>query len=122
MKELRTPQDLASALQASRKQPVFLFKHSTRCSLSSTALSIYRDFIQQNETAADFYFLDLIAHRDLSNQIAEQLNVPHQSPQVLVVCNEKSIWNGSHFTISIPHLLAALKQAASTTFPEPTQK
>tara|TARA_B100000683_G_C12128596_1_gene406615 strand:- start:95 stop:316 length:222 start_codon:yes stop_codon:yes gene_type:complete len=35
--------------------------------------------------AVDAYYLDLLNHRDVSGSIAEQLNVEHQSPQMLVL-------------------------------------
>ena len=35
--------------------------------------------------AVDTYYLDLLNHRDVSDSIAEQLNIEHQSPQMLVL-------------------------------------
>jgi bacillithiol system protein YtxJ len=31
------------------------------------------------------YFLDLIAHRDISNEIASRFGVTHQSPQLILI-------------------------------------
>lgn len=45
------------------------------------------------------YLLDLLTYRDISNQIAETYGVEHESPQVLVIQNGKSIFNRSHFEI-----------------------
>ena len=46
------------------------------------------------------YLLDLIQHRDISNQIAEELNVRHESPQLLIIQNGKAIHHASHIGIS----------------------
>ena len=48
----------------------------------------------------DLYFLDLISYREISNKIAEVLNVWHQSPQIIVIKNGKCIYEASHFSIS----------------------
>jgi bacillithiol system protein YtxJ len=50
------------------------------------------------------YFLDLIAHRDLSSLIAEKFNVYHESPQLLVINSGKCTYNTSHMGISYREL------------------
>ena len=45
------------------------------------------------------YFLDLIAHRDISNDIASRFGVMHQSPQLLLIKGGKSIYDVSHSDI-----------------------
>ena len=77
-----------------------IFKHSTRCSVS---LMARRQFDMDKEVIpADtkLYFLDLIAHRDISGQIAEVFGVRHQSPQILLIKNGECILNSSHSDIS----------------------
>ena len=51
---------------------------------------------KDNPDGIDFYYLDLIKHRNISNKIAEDFNVTHQSPQVLVINNGKCIYDESH--------------------------
>jgi len=53
----------------------------------------------------DFNFLDLLAHRSLSNKIAEQFSVYHESPQVLLIRNGECIYDESHMGISMPELV-----------------
>ena len=63
--------------------PQFIFKHSTRCSISKMVLS---RFESTNDSASlSVYLLDLLNYRDLSNQIADDFNVKHESPQLLVI-------------------------------------
>jgi bacillithiol system protein YtxJ len=84
----------------SHSRPVLIFKHSTRCSISSTALGRMRAAGQEGvgaETAA--YLLDLLAHRDISNAIAERYGVEHESPQVIVIRNGTAVFHASHLSI-----------------------
>ncbi|WP_264792835.1 bacillithiol system redox-active protein YtxJ [Aureispira anguillae] len=97
-KALNTIQDLETALEASHNQPVALFKHSTRCSVSLMAKKSVERFWDLD---IDAYYLDLIAHRDVSNAIADQLNIQHQSPQMILVKKGEAIYNASHGAIDV---------------------
>ena len=77
---------------------VLLFKHSTRCSISSMALSRLESKWQDDDKIPA-YFLDLLNHRDISNEIAIKFSVVHQSPQLLIISKEKCIYNTSHSDI-----------------------
>lgn len=73
-----------------------IFKHSTRCSISSMALNRMENtnfFEKQN---VPFYYLDLIQYRNVSNYVSQILNVEHQSPQLLLIKNGKCIAVESH--------------------------
>jgi len=73
---------------------VILFKHSTRCSISRMALKQFEnEFDIENEVEA--YFLDLLEHRDISNEIASRYDVYHQSPQLLLIKEENLIYDVS---------------------------
>jgi bacillithiol system protein YtxJ len=39
----------------------------------------------QARDQADFFLLDLVRYRDLSEEIARRYEIPHQSPQVLIL-------------------------------------
>lgn len=52
------------------------------------------------------YYLDLIANRDVSNKIEEVLHVEHQSPQLILIKNGKSIYDTSHMGINYGELMA----------------
>ena len=54
-------------------------------------------------------FLDLLEHRDLSNEIAERSGVKHESPQAILLRDGKAIWNASHMSITSDSLLEAVK-------------
>lgn len=76
-----------------------IFKHSTRCSISETVKGRLERSWQFSD---DFplYFLDLIKHRDVSNQIETLLDVLHESPQLIVVSKGRVLYNCSHLSIS----------------------
>lgn len=85
--------------QLSHTQKVLIFKHSTRCSISNMALRMFEksfDFTNENYKA---YFLDLLNYRDISNTIANEYQVTHQSPQVLVIEKGKCVEHASHESI-----------------------
>ena len=99
-KSLQSIDDLDMAIEASNETPVLLFKHSTRCSISSSALSRIERNWKDEETSITPYFLDLISYRDVSGAIADKLSVPHQSPQMIIIKNGKAVFDSSHMDIN----------------------
>lgn len=95
-KKLESMEDLDAAIDESKTKKVALFKHSTRCSISSMVLSKFERAVEKSDKDVSYYFLDLIAHRDVSNEIAQRLNVEHQSPQLLILENGAVIKHASH--------------------------
>ncbi len=76
-----------------------IFKHSTRCGISRMVLKEFEMQQNKNENLIDFYYLDLLNHRDISNKLAEQFSVEHQSPQILVLKNGQLKSHDSHYEI-----------------------
>jgi bacillithiol system protein YtxJ len=100
--QLTTEQQLDELIQSSHAKPVVIFKHSTRCSISSTALSRLERAWDATETAA--FYLDLIAYRPISGLIAEKFDVEHQSPQVLVINKGNCTYSATHWDIAMDEL------------------
>lgn len=87
----------------SEQKPAVIFKHSTRCSVSRFALKQFeKDY--DLEDKVDAYFLDLLEHRDISNEIASRFGVYHQSPQLLLIKAGKSVYDVSHDAIDAVEL------------------
>jgi len=100
--DLTNEQQLETIVEQSKTQPVVIFKHSTRCSISSMAKNrIERETPPENVV---FYYLDLIRYRSISNKIAEDFHVPHESPQVLLIKNGECIYEESHNGISMDEI------------------
>ncbi len=100
-KILTSEQMLDDAVQQSHEKKVVLFKHSTRCFISQTVLKNFEREVKSSDKEADYYFLDLLAFRNLSNRISELFDIEHQSPQMIVLENGKAIKNASHNSISL---------------------
>lgn len=98
-KNLRSIEDLNKAQQESHIKTVVLFKHSTRCSISRFVLKNFENTVTIPEEDMDFYFLDLIEYRSVSNEIAERFNVIHQSPQLIILKKGEAVYDASHESI-----------------------
>ena len=107
MLALKSVADLEKALSESGR-PIVLFKHSTQCPISAAADAEYRAFVKGHADAALFTHLDLLAHRDVSNAIAQRLGVKHESPQALIVRDGKVSAVLNHDDITGEALAAAL--------------
>ena len=100
--DLNNFQQLEELKELSKIKPQIIFKHSTRCSISSMAKSR----LERNEqpVSGDFYFLDLIKHRSLSDKIAADFNVFHESPQILLIKNTTCVYEESHSGIQMDEI------------------
>jgi bacillithiol system protein YtxJ len=94
---------LNEIINNSHEKPVVIFKHSTRCSVSRMALKQFENEFDL-ENKVDAYFLDLLEHRDISNEIASRFGVFHQSPQLLLIKDGKSVYDVSHSDIDAGEL------------------
>mgnify|MGYP006288132095 CR=1 FL=1 len=79
---------------------VLIFKHSTRCAISTMALNRFTRAWDVGDEHLPVYYLDLIRFRELSDLVAEKFEVTHQSPQVLLIRNGKCVYHASHNAIS----------------------
>ncbi len=86
---------------------ILLFKHSTRCSISSMALNRLERSLKVSDTLP-IYLLDLIDYRSVSQHIADRYHVEHQSPQVLLIKNGKCVYNASHSEINATDIQEAI--------------
>ena len=106
--ELTSEAQLSDVKNLSATKPQLIFKHSTRCSISGMAKGRL-----ERSTAPegiDFYYLDLIKHRNISQKIAAEFDVSHESPQVLLIKNGECVYDESHSGISMDEIV---EQAAA---------
>ena len=94
---------LKQIISQSQNKPQVIFKHSTRCSISALVLQRLQKVSQPSDM--DFYFLDLITYRSLSNKVAETFAVDHESPQILLIQDGKCSYEESHLGISMHEIL-----------------
>jgi bacillithiol system protein YtxJ len=100
--DLNNIRQLAGIKELSKTRPQIIFKHSTRCSISTMAKSRLERNGQPE--SGDFYFLDLLKHRSVSDQIAEDFKVIHQSPQILLIKNTECVYDESHSGIQMDEI------------------
>lgn len=87
-----------------------IFKHSTRCSVSMFAKRSFESEWDVLPSDTKLYFLDLLAYRDLSSQIADMFQVHHESPQALLITQGECILDQSHSDISADEIAEAIKK------------
>ncbi len=108
--ELNHLTQLEEIKRISEQQPVLIFKHSTRCSISATALRrLERSWEEEDMKELKPFYLDLLSYRPISNKIAEEFDVYHQSPQALIIHKGKCVYNSSHFEITYPDIKSQME-------------
>jgi bacillithiol system protein YtxJ len=100
---LTTETQIQEIIKKSIGKPQLIFKHSTRCGISSMAKSrLEKPGAPQT---IDFYYLDLLSNRSLSNKLAESFQVAHQSPQILLIKNGECVYEESHTGIRMDDII-----------------
>jgi bacillithiol system protein YtxJ len=98
-KQINELNDLQIIKQKSNLRKALIFKHSTRCGISRMVLRSFESKLTELNESNDLYFLDLLQYREISNAIEKQFMVKHESPQLIVIENEKSVKSASHYEV-----------------------
>lgn len=98
-KQLTTVEQLNTIETLSKGKTQVIFKHSTRCGISTMVMN---QFVSAYNIDAnlDLYYLDLLSYRDVSNETGFKFQVMHQSPQLIVVRNGVVVAHASHGAIN----------------------
>ena len=80
------------------KGSTFIYKHSTRCSVSLVAMKHL--FAVDPREDEQWVHIDVVAQRSLTLALAEELNVWHESPQLIMLVDGKVMAHGSHHRVS----------------------
>ncbi len=96
--ELNSEAELNRLLSLKDGSKHLIFKHSTRCGISSMALRQFES-AWKDSSEIKLWYLDLLSYRDLSGKIAQKLNVQHQSPQALLFQDGQVLYHSSHHSI-----------------------
>ena len=106
--ELATTSHCSQVIQESFQVPVAIFKHSVRCSTSLVAKGrIEREWPVQADIST--YLLDVIKNREVSNKIAQELSVRHESPQLILISKGHAVYHASHLFISVEAVSKKIK-------------
>ena len=112
IKDCRTEDDFEQLLAHSQDVPVFLLKHSTKCSISASRWRLFQGFADREARAA-FCKLLVIQDRPLSMHVAQETGIRHQSPQAILFYRGEPVWDASHYSITEEDMTAALERALS---------
>ena len=112
-KHIESETNFFEILEKSMIRPQIIFKHSTTCGVSAHAEMKLVEGTEQLIAHADFNYLDLIRYRSISNLIAAELQVTHQSPQIIVVINKQPVYTVTHNAIDVKKILNAIKNFAT---------
>jgi bacillithiol system protein YtxJ len=85
-----------------------IFKHNTTCSISKGVRSQLEEEAESIPQVEKIYFLDLLAHRDVSNAIETEFDVEHQSPQLLLIKDGECTYNEALYNISAKEVSEAI--------------
>lgn len=101
---------LEPVVEASQKQPQLIYKHSHRCSVCFVSKSNLEGAADDLLDRADMHFINVVNSREASNHIASELEVRHESPQVILLDNGEVIWHASHGRIDNNKILDVLNE------------
>jgi len=107
MQPLVTPAQLDAVL----RQPVALvYKHSTRCPISTIAHQEVEQLVRERPDAP-VWIVDVIVQRALSRTVADRTGVEHESPQVILLAGGEVVYEASHFGVRADDLARELEAA-----------
>ncbi|MEB2494557.1 bacillithiol system redox-active protein YtxJ [Peribacillus frigoritolerans] len=108
-KEITTLEEWDDILEKSTKRGQVILKHSTTCPVSSNALKEYEHYLEGSpNNNVDYIIVKVIESRAVSNKIAVDLSVKHESPQVIFVKDQSKYWAASHWSVTTEHMTAVL--------------
>ena len=108
-KELTEVGDLKEVWNASEESPVLLFKLSTTCPINAEAFKEYTTFLSNDDVNRDAYFVKIQDSRPVSDKIAEELQVQHESPQLFIIKDGEQVWHTSE-NITAEKIVEALEE------------
>lgn len=94
--KLSTTEEFKQAVSENNK--LFLLKNSTTCPISHAAFQEYQNFAAEQDMP--IFYLNVQEARPLSNEIAENYGVKHESPQALLFEKGELKWDASHYSIT----------------------
>ena len=101
---LNSLEQIKTIKEQSKSETIFVFKHSTRCGISSIVIKRFENLFDSSMNNIKVYYLDLLNFRAISDEVGYSFQVQHQSPQLLIIRNEVAVLNVSHYDIAIVNI------------------
>lgn len=109
--ELTSMEEMEAALKVSDDEPIIIFKHSTQCDVCSRASYRMNQWMEKSPNEVPkMYFVKVIEKKPVSQALAKKLKVKHESPQVLLIQDGKSVWDTSHEDITVENIKKGMKR------------
>ena len=101
IQDIKTLDELDRILTDSNQIPVWIFKHSLACGVSSHALKEFRQFVEDldPDDPAHFALVEIQQVPEISREVTQRSGVRHQSPQLILWHNGSVAWDASHWAI-----------------------
>ncbi|MFD2926251.1 bacillithiol system redox-active protein YtxJ [Halobacillus naozhouensis] len=103
IQHITTEQELSDLIR--NNEVFFLLKHSLTCPISASAKEEYELYCKESDLPC--FILYVQEDRVLSNKIAEDYHVKHESPQALLFKDKAVCWHNSHHNITVASLTNA---------------
>ncbi len=101
--EVNSNEQLNGLFEKSNEKAIVLFKHSLTCPISA---GVYQEI---SGADADVHVVVMQNARGVSNEIAERTGIRHESPQAIVLKNEKPVYHASHYDVTASDVESNLK-------------
>lgn len=111
-KSLQSEAQVKEIIERSKSVPCLIFKHSLTCPISSMAKHRVEGKWDFEHDEIEAYYLDLLNHRNVSNAVASTFNIPHESPQILLIQDGHCIFDTSHLDITVEGIRRQLQATA----------
>lgn len=102
--QLKSIEDLQNFVAKPGKK--LLFKHSTTCPISAKAHEEFLAYLEGKDMEAAYVWV--IEDRPVSNKIAEDFGIKHESPQIFLLEDGQVTWNTSHWKITKDNIKEAV--------------
>lgn len=107
--EITTIEEWDEIFEKSVEKDQVILKHSTTCPVSFNALDEYNDYLAESPREdIDYTLVTVRESRPVSNKIEEDLDLKHESPQIICIKNKRSYWSATHWAVTKAHMKAVL--------------
>lgn len=111
--KLTTLDELDRWIERSRQGPVWIFKHSSRCGISASALEEFESFAREGDPApVEWALIEVLAARPVSDELSRRTGVRHETPQAFLLRDGGVVWHDSHWRIRADSLRRSAAEAA----------
>lgn len=104
-------EEMEGWLDLSRREPVWVFKHSLTCPISGAALREYEAFAAGGDDESRCALIEVQTARQLSDELARRTGIRHESPQALLFQDGEVKWHASHWRIKADSLRNATAES-----------